>query len=73
MGRRHSWTKDPRPPDVIISTKRGKVGLYFRPKDAPPPENYHIAVPHRKRRGWVVYLLFFTVFFACLAVCVAAV
>ena len=64
--RKHCWTKDPRPPDVIVNTERGKVGLFFRPKDAPSPENYHIAVPDKKRVGWVVYILFFILILSCI-------
>lgn len=59
------WCSNQRP-DAVIKGEDGSIALWFRHRDAKAPESYDVAVPHQRRKQWVVYMLFLVVAIACL-------
>lgn len=55
---------DPKPgsnqreaPSTARDTPDGKVLIWFKGPDEPPPKEFHYSVSHRSKAGWRVYFL----------------
>jgi hypothetical protein len=56
-------------PDIVVRGDSGPRALWFRPRDAQAPRDYDISVPHRTRKGWVVYIAFLGILL-CVVMCI---
>jgi len=45
-------------PDIVTKDEDGNTAIWFKHKDATPPEDWDVCVPHNSQPGWVVYFLY---------------
>jgi len=55
-------------PDAIKVKEHERTEIYFRRREARPPSDYDVKVPHNKRKGWVVYFKYIVMMAAIIAV-----
>lgn len=53
-------------PSLVARSGENVTAFWVKPKSAPPPEAWHVRVPHKGKSTWVVYMLFLGVLFSCI-------